>query len=284
MATRKLPPPAEATTLLPHLLVALRDSNRTRIKNVLRTGVVHVNDESITRHDHPIGPGDRIDIRDERTPAARTLPFPVLFEDASLIAINKPCGLLTIGTDSERHKTAYAAVNAGLAATHERAFIVHRIDRFTSGVLLLAKSEEIKHRVMGNWEAAEKVYFALVEGTPQPSTRTLEHHLREDDRLVVHASDRPLPNSQWARLTYTVARAGRTHSLLRIDLDTGRKNQIRAQLTAIGHPIAGDAKYGASTDPLRRLGLHGFSLSIPHPVTGNRVTFEAPLPPAFGAA
>ncbi|MBI1290986.1 RluA family pseudouridine synthase [bacterium] len=282
MATRKLQPPAEAMTLLPFLLGALRDSNRTRVKDLLRSGLVHINDASVTRHDHPVSPGDQIEIRDERAPGARNVPFPVLFEDSSLIAINKPCGLLSIGTDSERHKTAYAMLNAALATTRERVFIVHRLDRYTSGVLLLAKSEEIKHRVMGNWEAAEKVYHALVEGTPQPATKALVHHLREDERLVVHAMDRPAPNSQWAKLTYTVVRPGRTHALLRIDLETGRKNQIRAQLTAIGHPIAGDAKYGAKTDPLRRLGLHASSLSIPHPVTGKRIQFEAPLPPEFG--
>jgi 23S rRNA pseudouridine1911/1915/1917 synthase len=279
MANRKLPAPAETSTMLPYLLATLRDTNRTRVKDLLRSGLVHVNDESVTRHDHPVVPGDRIEIRDERAPGARNLPFPVLYEDASIIAIHKPCGLLSIGTDAERHKTAYAMVNAALALTRERAFIVHRLDRFTSGVLLLAKTEEIKHRVMGNWEAAEKVYHALVEGTPDPPKRTLIHHLREDERLVVHAMDRPTERSQWAKLTYTVVRAGRTHSLLRIDLETGRKNQIRAQLTAIGHPIAGDAKYGAQTDPLHRLGLHASSLSIPHPVTGERLRFEASMPP-----
>ena len=214
----------------------------------------------------------------ERATADRGLAFPVLFEDASIIAIQKPCGLLTIATDAEKHKTVYSIMNTALAKTRERAFIVHRLDRFTSGVLLLAKSEEIKHRIMGNWKAAEKIYHALVEGCPSPYEGTLTHYLREDERLLVHALNRPVRDSQEATLSYSVIREGRAHSLLRIELDTGRKNQIRAQLTAIGHPIAGDTKYGATTDPIRRLALHASSLSIPHPVSGVRMTFEAPLP------
>ena len=280
---RKIPTPTEPTTLLPHLLATLEGMKRTRVKEFLRAGLVHVDDESITQHDHPLRPGQRIEIRDQRAVAARSLPFPVLFEDATLIAINKPCGLLTIATATERTKTAYSILNHALAATRERVFVVHRLDRFTSGVLLFAKTEEAKERIMGNWEAAEKMYHALVEGTPRPEVRTLVHHLREDERLVVHALDSPVRNSQRASLTYRVKRSGRTHSLLEIDLDTGRKNQIRAQLAAIGHPIAGDAKYGARTNPIGRMALHASQLSIPHPITKQRIQFEAPLPEEFRA-
>lgn len=278
MSARNLPSPTEPIGLLAHLIVALSDTKRTRVKEILRDGLVHVNDVSVTKHDHPIGPGDSIAIRDERIPPARKMPFAILFEDAHLLAINKPCGLLTIATDNEKNKTVYHIANAALASTRERAFIVHRLDRFTSGVLLLAKSEEAKARVMGNWKAAEKRYHALVEGLPSPREGTLTHHLRENEQLIVTAMDRPTRDSQEARLYFRVVRPGRTHSLLEIELDTGKKNQIRAQLTAIGFPIAGDPKYGAHTDPIRRLCLHASSLSIPHPMTGERLLFEAPMP------
>ncbi len=282
MPTRKLPAPREATTLLPHLFAILHDSKKTRVREMLRAGLVHVNGASVTRHDHALGPGDLIEIRDERLPPGRSLPFLVLFEDAHLLAIDKPCGLLTIATASEKSKTAYHVVNAALSTTRERAFVVHRLDRFTSGVLLFAKSEQAKSRVMGNWKAAEKTYHALVEGTPRDRERTLVHHLREDERLVVHAMDSPTRDSQRACLTYRVISTRGAHALLEIDLDTGRKNQIRAQLAAIGHPIAGDAKYGAQTDPLRRLCLHASRLSIPHPFTGERLVFRSPRPTGFG--
>ena len=278
---RNVPPPSAPTTLLLHLYAALADTKRTRVKEILQSGFVHVNDVSASRHDHPVAPGDRIEIRDSRLPAARKLPFPVLYEDDHLMAILKPCGLLTIATPTEKDKTVYSIVNAALEATRERAFIVHRLDRFTSGVLLLAKSDDVKKRVMGNWKAAEKFYHAVVEGTPKPLERRLVHHLREDERLIVHAMDKPTKQSQEAILTYTVLHSRNGLSMLRINLDTGRKNQIRAQLTAIGHPIAGDAKYGAKTDPIGRLCLHASSLSIPHPITGKRLLFEAEMPPEF---
>ena len=282
MPTRKLPAPREATTLLPHLFTVLHDTKRTRVRDMLRAGLVHVNGSSVTRHDHALGPGDLIEIRDERLPPGRTLPFPVLYEDAHLLAIDKPCGLLTIATASEKSKTAYHVVNAALSTTRERALVVHRLDRFTSGVLLFAKSEEAKSRVMGNWKAAEKTYHAIVEGVPRDRERTLVHHLREDERLVVHAMDAPTRDSQRAVLSYRSLGGDGKLTLLEIKLDTGRKNQIRTQLSAIGHPIAGDEKYGASTDPLGRLCLHASRLSIPHPFTGERLVFEAPPPRGFG--
>lgn len=257
---------------------------RTRVKEYLTSGLVHVNDVSVTRHDHAVGPGDAIEVRSERTPPGRVLPFEVLFEDGYLLAIHKPCGLLTIATEREKSKTVYSIVNAALETTRERAFVVHRLDRFTSGVLLLAKSEDAKQRVMGNWKAAEKVYHALVEGLPVPAERTLVHHLREDERLIVHAMDAPTRDSERAVLTYRIVKPGKTFSLLEIDLETGKKNQIRAQLSRVGHPIAGDAKYGAHTDPIRRLCLHASSLSVPHPMTGERVKFTAPMPPEMASA
>ncbi|MCC6547829.1 RluA family pseudouridine synthase, partial [Candidatus Sumerlaeota bacterium] len=151
MGKRNLPSPMEATTLLPHLLEVLKDTKRTRVKEMLRSGLVHVDDVSVTRHDHLLSPGQRIEIRDERVPPARAMPFPVLFEDASILVIDKPCGLLTIATAAEKSKTVFSIVNQALASSRERAYVVHRLDRYTSGVLLLAKGEDAKHAIMRNW-------------------------------------------------------------------------------------------------------------------------------------
>lgn len=279
----KLPPPSQPALLLPHLVAVLTDRPRTRVKTLLQSGCVHVNGVSVTRHDHPVGPSDLVEVREERAPAPRRLPFPVLFEDAHLIAVHKPCGLLTVATAKEREKTVWTMVNDALGATRERAFVVHRLDKYTSGVLLLAKSQEMKDRVMGNWKAAEKTYHAVVEGTPEPRQQRLVHHLREDERLVVHALDRPAKGTQDASLSYRVVHSRGGLSLLEIHLETGRKNQIRAQLGAIGHPIAGDAKYGAATDPIGRLCLHASRLSVPHPRTGERLRFEADMPREMAA-
>lgn len=278
MPVEVLPSAARATTLLPHLLATLSASKRSRVKALLQSGRAHVNGVSVTRHDHPVGPGDRLELRDEPAPPPRKLPFPILYEDAQLIAIDKPNGLLTVGTKHEKVETAYGLVNRALAASRERAFVVHRLDRYTSGVLLLAKSVAAQNKIRDAWTAAQKTYHALVEGAPRPPRRHLVHYLREDERLMVHAQEAASRDAKRAALSFETERASGEWTLLRIALETGRKNQIRAQLAAIGHPVAGDAKYGAKTDPLGRLCLHASSLSIPHPVTGQRIRFDAPMP------
>lgn len=278
MSNRTLPSPSEPTRLLAHLLAVMADSKRTRVKELLQSGLVHVNGRSVTRHDDEVGPKDVLEIREERAPPARVLPFDVLFEDPWLLAINKPNGLLTVGSKHEKSRTVYATVNRALKASREHALIVHRLDLYTSGVLLLAKTEEMQSKIMTKWGLAQKVYHALVEGTPKPRQRTLTHYLSEDERLVMHASETPSKQAVKAVLSYRVEKSGERSSLLRVDLETGKKNQIRAQLAAVGHPIAGDAKYGAQSNPLGRLCLHASSLSIPHPKTGTRITFRAPLP------
>ena len=283
MRPRPLPPPAARTTLLEHLLAAGAGMKRTRAKELLRAGLLRVNGEPATRHDHPLAPGDRVEVADAAIPARRDLPFPVLHEDEHMIAIDKPSGLLTIGTPGEKTRTAYALLNRALAASRERAFIVHRLDRETSGVLLLAKSEKAKDALMSRWQEARKLYLAVVEGTPRPAEQRLVHFLREDERLRVRAHDNPVHNSKRASLAFRVARAGRVHALLEVELETGRKNQIRAQLEAIGHPIAGDAKHGARTNPCGRLCLHAARLSVPHPATGERLVLESPAPGEFEA-
>lgn len=281
MATQNLPSAKEPTGLLVHLLAVMAESKRTRVKELLQSGLVHVNGVSVTRHDSQIGPSDTVEVREERAAPTRELPFEVLYEDAHLMAINKPNGLLTVGNKHEKARTVYALANRSLLPTRERAFIVHRLDLYTSGVLLLAKTEEAQAKIMGNWKAAKKVYHAVVEGVPTLAQRNLTHYLREDEQLVVHAMDTPSRGAHKATMSYRVLGSKSGRSLLKVDLETGKKNQIRAQLTAIGHPICGDSKYGATTNPLGRLGLHASSISIPHPKTGARLTVQAPLPEGF---
>lgn len=279
MASRTLPPPTTSTTLLPYLLASLADTKRTRVKELLTRGMVSVNGAVATRHDTPLRPGDSVAIAGAReAKKVRTLPFAVLFEDAHLIAIDKPAGLLSIATEKEWEQTAYAILMEALAPARERVFIVHRLDRESSGVLLLAKTEAAKQAAMSHWKAAEKVYHALVEGTPEPRAAALVHHLTEDNRLKMHAAEAPSRGSLEARLSYRVERVVQQYAMVRVELDTGRKNQIRVQLAAIGHPIAGDEKYGATSNPLKRLGLHASRLALPHPITGEALVIEAPMP------
>ncbi|WP_442508891.1 RluA family pseudouridine synthase [Novipirellula sp. SH528] len=278
MAIRRLPSPQQSTGLLVYLIETLSDTKRTRVKEILRSGLVHVNGASSTQHDIQIGPHDAVEIRSERAVVQRSLPFDVLFEDGSLFVINKPNGLLTVGNKHEKNRTVESIVNQALASQRQRCYIVQRLDLYTSGVLLLAKTEPAQKKIKDNWGKSDKFYHAIVEGAPNPTQATLTHFLSEDERLLVHASRTPDRGAIKATLSYETLKCQDAHTLIRVKLKTGKKNQIRAQMSAIGHPIAGDAKYGATTNPIDRLCLHASSLTLLHPTTNQRVTFTAPLP------
>ena len=208
----------------------------------------------------------------------------VVYEDDAVIVIEKPAGLLTIASETEKVKTAYYQLNEFLkqrsTGTRERIFIVHRLDRDTSGLMVFAKSEAVKMTLQGSWKTAEKRYYAIVEGTPVKKEGEIESNLSETKSLKVYSS-RKQDQAKRAKTKYRVLKRSREYALLDILLETGRKNQIRVHLADIGHPVAGDKKYGARTDPLKRLGLHACLLSFNHPVTGERKRFESTLPDRF---
>lgn len=281
MANPTLPSPQQPTGLLVHLLAMLSDTKRTRVKAILRSGLVHVNGVSVTRHDTKVCGNDTIEIRAERATSGRSFPFDVLFEDAAILVINKPNGLLTVGNKRERTRTVESIVNRALAEQRQRCYIVQRLDLYTSGVLLLAKTELAQRRIKDNWGDSEKIYHAIVEGVPDPPQASLTHFLKEDDRLIVHAHKTPGRNAIKANLFYETLTARDAYGLIRIKLKTGKKNQIRAQMSAIGHPVAGDAKYGAISNPIGRLCLHASSLCLRHPKTNESLSFDAPLPPGM---
>ena len=270
-------PPVQADAeLLPWLLAALAPMNRTRVKDLLRSGRVLVNGESVTRHDSALVHGDRVTISRER-PA--TLSLDIVYEDESLIVIDKPSGLLTVATESEKVDTAFVRLAEHLKARRAgRPFVVHRLDRGTSGLLLFARSPETRDRLQGNWGAVEKTYLAVVEGSPRHDTGTIENYLIEGKNLRVRTVDRPGPGSQRAVSRYRVIARRNSFSLVEVTIETGRKHQIRVHLAGLGCPVIGDADYGATTDPARRLGLHAHRLAFPHPKTGSGVELQSPLP------
>jgi 23S rRNA pseudouridine1911/1915/1917 synthase len=256
----------------------LSDTKRTRVKEVLHSGLVHINGVSSTRHDILVSPTDSVEIRDERATTTGSLPFEVIYEDATLIVINKPNGVLTVGNKHEKKRTVEAIINQALADQRQRCFVVQRLDLYTSGVLLLAKTEAAAKNIKDNWGQTDKVYHALIEGTVHPPQATITHYLSEDERLVVHASESAERHGVEATLSYETLKRSDAHSLILVRLKTGKKNQIRAQMSALGHPIAGDAKYGATTNPIQRLCLHASCLTIKHPKSGQQISFTALLP------
>lgn len=271
----------EKTTLLPFLLKA--GLTRTRAKQLLSFGAVTVNGKAGIRHDHPVARGDKIAWAAEGGGRRRVLPpgFSVLYEDDAILAAEKPAGLLTIATETEKKKTAYFALNEYLRPARQRIFIVHRLDRDASGVIVFAKTERAKRVLQEKWETAEKKYAAVVEGRPENESGSLADYLRQNSIGRVYRTENEW-HSKLSRLDYRVLRSHGRYSLVEVTLRTGRKHQIRVQLAEAGWPIAGDATYGAATDPLRRLALHAQKLVITHPSTGKRMTFESATPAEFG--
>lgn len=278
MAEHRITSPEVVTSLLAWLIAAMKGASRSRIKEWLRHGRVRVNGVPVSRHDHPVGPADRITLADA---AATREPIPrlaILHEDEHVIAVDKPCGLLAVATDAEKDDTAFTRLAAILnSRSAGRPYVVHRLDRDTSGVLLFARSAETRDRLQHGWEAVEKTYFAVVDGTPRDAAGTVENHLLEGKNLRVRIVQ-PGGDAKLAITHYRVLASRGPYTALEVKLGTGRKHQIRVHLASLGCPVIGDEVYGARTNPARRLGLHAWKLSFVHPATGNRVEIESPTP------
>jgi 23S rRNA pseudouridine1911/1915/1917 synthase len=210
------------------------------------------------------------------------LGFAIVYEDAHLLAIDKPSGLLTVATASEKMETAFVRLSDHLAARGAgRPFVIHRLDRDTSGLLLFARTAEIRDILQANWDRSTKTYLALVEGFPRPAEGTIENYLTEGRDLRVRASKHTSADAKRAVSRYRTRERRGGHSLVEVELETGRKHQIRVHMAVLGCPVAGDKVYGARTNPARRLCLHAWRLGVDHPESGVRVELEAPPPEAL---
>ena len=250
----------------------------------LKHGAIQVNGRSTTRFNHPLQIGDVVAIRTKKEIRDETLlpaAIEVLFEDASLIVIEKPAGLLSMANETERHKTAYALltdyVRRGNPKSPERVWIVHRLDRETSGLMVFAKTDQAKRALQSHWRQADKRYLAVVEGSPAADRGVLTSHLVESSPFKVYSAA-PSEQTRDAVTHYRVMKRNAARTLIELTLATGRRNQIRVHLADAKCPIVGDRKYGACTNPVRRLGLHASSLQFIHPSSGELLRFESPLP------
>ena len=208
----------------------------------------------------------------------------LLYEDKDILVVDKPAGLLTVSTEMEKSRTAHFIlteyIRKGCGRSQKRLYVVHRLDRDTSGTLIFAKSEEVKFRLQSQWKQTEKKYLAVVHGRCEKSSGTITSYLAEDaDYNVYSTSDSA--KGKLSHTKYDVLRMTKDLSLLEVTLLTGRKNQIRVHLAGIGHPIVGDTKYGNADDPHVRMALHARSISFKHPMTGKKLTFEAEVPAFF---
>lgn len=207
----------------------------------------------------------------------------IIYEDKEIIVISKEAKLLIVSTDKERFHTLYNEVSNYVKRKHpkNKIFIVHRLDKDTSGVILFAKNEKIKKAFQDDWDniAIKREYVALVEGN-DINKGTIKSYLYETKTLQVISSNDP-KKGKLAITEYENINKGKKYSKVLINIKTGRKNQIRVHLSSIGYPIIGDKKYGALTNPLNRLGLHATKLVIRHPFTSELMIFESPIPSSF---
>lgn len=277
---------SEPSPLLPFLFAAWPEVKKTKIRQWLKFGAVHINGQPVTRHDHGLRMGDVVEIKPEKpNPAASALPagMRVLHEDESIIVIEKPAKLLTVATDKDKgqQNTAYYALTDYVRQNSRkggaRVWIVHRLDKDTSGVLVFAKTQEAKQWLQDHWTEMDKTYLAVVEGQLPTASGTLRCHIDESQPFRVFIRP-PGPDSREAITHYKVIRTDGKRTLVELKLETGRRHQIRVQLSDAKCPIVGDMKYGAGSDSAKRLALHASHLRIRHPDTEGFMDFEAPLP------
>jgi len=208
----------------------------------------------------------------------------ILHEDNDILVIDKPSGLLTMGTDTEKIRTAFFAltnyVRKGVAKSTKRIFIVHRLDKETSGILIFAKNEKAKLILQSRWQETEKKYLAIVHGQCEKPQDTISTYLVENKAHNVY-STLDSTRGRLAQTGYTVLKEIKSFSLLKLTLLTGRKHQIRVHLAGIGHPVVGDKKYGLKNDAWKYLALHAFSISFNHPFNGKELMFQSDPPGHF---
>jgi RluA family pseudouridine synthase len=216
-------------------------------------------------------------------PNTRFLPkgLSLIYEDRDILVIDKPAGLLTIATESEKSKTAYAAltdyVKKGSIRSKNRIFVVHRLDRDTSGLLIFAKSETAKNYLQENWQATKKKYIAVTHGNWETKSDTISSYLVENNNQKVH-STQDTTLGKLSHTSYVVLKETKKYSLVEVDLLTGRKNQIRVHFAEQNHPIVGDKKYGDPKSSHPRLALHSLSISFLHPFSQKEMFFTTSIP------
>jgi 23S rRNA pseudouridine1911/1915/1917 synthase len=275
----------EPSELMKFLIAQLPAQGRNNIKSLLTNRQILVDQDIVTQYNHPLEIGQQVSIqwnkvRKESQPQG----LEILFEDPYIIVIAKEAGLLSIATDQEKEQTAYGILSDHIKKrdAKNRIFIVHRLDRETSGVMLFAKSEQVKELLQKDWKEAveERSYIAITEGAVNSPEGTITSWLKENKTFTMYSSQTP-NGGQKAITHYRVLKKNKNYSMLEVKLETGRKNQIRVHMQDIGHSIIGDKKYGSTKSPLRRMGLHARVLAFRHPITGEEMRFETEIPKEF---
>ena len=248
--------------------------SKNSIKNLLHDNYVYVNDKCITKYDYEVKPNDIVYIKDSNN-------LDILYEDKDIIVVNKLYNLLTISTEKEKNKTLYNMVSSYVkeSGKSNKIFVIHRLDKDTSGIVMFAKNENIKMLYQDRWNeiVKERCYYAVVEGIMKEKEKTIKSYLIEDKNLIVHSTNNK--NGKLAITNYKVIKEKDNLSLLDINILTGRKNQIRVHMRENNTPILGDTKYGKGKE--KRMYLHAYKLKLINPKTKKLITFKTNIPEEF---
>ena len=259
------------TELMVFLITTLPGKNRNNIKTLLRDKFVEVDGRVQTQFNLPLKIGQTVSIRPRKGSVQQTN--------------NKEGGLLTMASNKEKNKTAFATLSEHVKKANKdnKIYIVHRLDRETSGLILFAKNEDIKTKLQESWNETiqERTYIAIVEGKMEEQEGTITSYLTESEAsMIVHSSQNPKKGKK-AITHFKVMNFKKGFSMLKVNLETGRKNQIRVHMQDLKHPVIGDKKYGSTCSPIERLALHAQVIAFNHPITGRLMRYESSIPKKF---
>ncbi|TSA23593.1 MAG: RluA family pseudouridine synthase [Bacteroidetes bacterium] len=277
----RVPAPMTLTELL---LREFSQASRTSVKKMIAHGNVKVNGLMTTNPITKVVPEDTVEyLRQVLTRSQLKAPYPVVFEDNSLLVVEKPAGLLTVGERGQGGTSIYKEMLDYVKENsegRERLYVVHRLDREVSGLLVFAKTEVIQQQVKEGWKLNRKLYYALVEGIPDKEKGTIRSWLKEGREQKMFSVRDP-GDAKYAVTHYRVLDSTAGYALLEVELETGRKNQIRVHLSESGYPVVGDRKYGADDRFVRRIRLHAYYLAMKHPVTEAPLELKCKMPKGF---
>ena len=275
----------ENMELMEFLAFHLQGKSKNNLKSLLSHGQVTVDNQIVSQYNHKLEVGQEVKINWNKDRDIKKMNgVKILFEDDHIIVVNKDAGILSVSTGGRDENTAYNKLKEHVKSQDpkNKIFIVHRLDKNTSGIMMFAKTAEAQQILQSSWKhyILSRKYSVLVEGRVKEDKGTITSWLKENSAFVVYSSKTDNGGKK-AVTNYKVVKKNKNYSLLEASLETGRKNQIRVHMKDIGHPIVGDKKYGATSNPIKRLGLHARVLEFLHPITGKQYKFETTVPGAF---
>lgn len=270
--------------LMKFLMEKMPENSRNSIKSLLTQRRVLVGEQVVSQYNHLVKAGETVSITKTKIIKHKLEGVSIVYEDNDILVVEKERGILSVATDNEREKTAYNTLKNYLKEKNpkDKIFIVHRLDRDTSGIMIFAKSEKAQDILQTTWNDSvkERTYVALVEGNVKKDSDTIISYLAENKAFITYSTSNPEEGKK-AVSHYKVLKRNKNYSLLEVNIETGRKNQIRVHMQDLGHSVVGDKKYGSTKNPINRLGLHAHTIVFIHPITKKLLSFTSKIPEQF---